>query len=179
MELSGTLLLTSNHTFWPQLCSTEKAFLLRSPPWNITPRSLPLIINVDLYNMCGAQIIYGPGPSTRGESRGLSRGGLWPKSDKIKHEKSLGYIQGQFGPQQNFKSHRREGQKRYRNKFERENLKYLGKATLTAIQCSAPDRAAFFGFYNHPQRLWVWIDGTSINLGRFNPTRGRRTVDTG
>ena len=40
-----------------------------------------------------------------------------------------------------------------------------GKAAITAIQYSAPDRAVFFGFYNHPQRLWVWADGTSISLG--------------
>ena len=61
----------------------------------------------------------------------------------------------------------------------KEHLKYLGKTVLTAIQYSAPDRAEFFGFYNHPQRLWVWADGTSISPGKFNPTRGRRTVDTG
>ena len=105
--------------------------------------------------ICGAQVIYGPGPSTRGESRGPSRGGLWPRPDKIKHEKSLGYIQGQFSPRQNLKSHRREGQKRYRNKFERKS-KISGKSypyCHSAIQCSAPDRATFFGFYNHPQRL--------------------------
>ena len=70
------------------------------------------------YN-CGAQVIYGPGPFTRGESRGPSRGGLWPKPDKIKPEKSLGYIQGLFGPRQDLKSHRSEGQKGYRTKLER------------------------------------------------------------
>ena len=59
------------------------------------------------------------------------------------------------------------------------DLKYLGKAALTAIQCSALDRAVFFGFYNHPQRLWVWVDGTSISLGKVDPTRGRRTVNEG
>ena len=40
-----------------------------------------------------------------------------------------------------------------------------GKAALTAIQYSAPDRAILFSFYNHPQPLWVWADGTSISLG--------------
>ena len=60
----------------------------------------------------------------------------------------------------------------------KENLKYLGKAALTTIQCSVPDRAEFFGFYNHPQRLWVWTDGTSISFGKFKPTRGRRAADT-
>ena len=35
---------------------------------------------------CGVQMIYGPGPSIRGESKGPSRGGLWPKLDKIAFE---------------------------------------------------------------------------------------------
>ena len=43
------------------------------------------------------------------------------QADKIKHKKSLGYIQGQFGPRQNLKSHRREWQKGYRTKFERKS----------------------------------------------------------
>ena len=64
------------------------------------------------------QVIYGPGPSTRGESKGPSRGGLWPKPDKIKHRMASGYCRGQFGPRQNLKSHQKEGQKRYRAKLE-------------------------------------------------------------
>ena len=35
----------------------------------------------------------------------------------------------------------------------KEHLKYLGKAVLTAIQYSAPDRAELLGFYNHPTTL--------------------------
>ena len=42
-------------------------------------------------------------------------------------------------------------------------LSDLGKAVITAIKYSAPDRAMFFSFYNHPQPLWVWVDMTSIN----------------
>ena len=42
------------------------------------------------------------------------------------------------------------------------------KAAITAIKYSAPDRAMFFSFYNHPQPLWVWANGTSINLGKLN-----------
>ena len=61
----------------------------------------------------------------------------------------------------------------------KKDLKYPGKAALTAIQYSEPDIAAFFGFYNHPQRLWVWADGTNINLGNVDPIRGRRTVNAG
>ena len=47
----------------------------------------------------------------------------------------------------------REGSKRYRTGTWKKDLKYPGKAAFTAIQCSEPDRAAFFGFYNHPQQL--------------------------
>ena len=53
-----------------------------------------------------------------------------------------------------------------------------GKADLTAIQYSAPDRAMLFSFYNHPQPLWVWTDETSIRLGKVDPTRGRRIRNT-
>ena len=42
------------------------------------------------------------------------------------------------------------------------------KAAITAIQYSAPDRAILFSFYNHPQPLWVWADGTSISPGKPN-----------
>ena len=44
-----------------------------------------------------------------------------------------------------------------------------GKAALTAIQYSAPDRAILFSFYNHSQPLWVWVDGTSISPEKSNP----------
>ena len=44
-----------------------------------------------------------------------------------------------------------------------------GKAALTAIQYSALDRAILFSFYNYPQPLWVWADGTSISPGKSNP----------
>ena len=54
-----------------------------------------------------------------------------------------------------------------------------GKAALTAIQYSAPDKAIPFSFYNHPQPLWVWADGTSISLGKSNSTRGRWIRKTG
>ena len=43
-----------------------------------------------------------------------------------------------------------------------------GKAAITAIKYSAPDRAMFFSFYNHPQPLWVWADRTSINPRKLN-----------
>ena len=43
-----------------------------------------------------------------------------------------------------------------------------GKAAITAIEYSAPDRAMLFSFYNHPQPLWVWADGTSIRPGKPN-----------
>ena len=43
-----------------------------------------------------------------------------------------------------------------------------GKAAITAIKYSAPDRAILFSFYNHPQSLWVWADGTSISPRKLN-----------
>ena len=51
-----------------------------------------------------------------------------------------------------------------------------GRATITAIKYSASDRAILFSFYNHPQPLWVWADGTSISPGKLNlhvDVRGR------
>ena len=42
------------------------------------------------------------------------------------------------------------------------------KAVITAIKYSAPDRTMLLSFYNHPQPLWVWADGTSINPGKLN-----------
>ena len=44
-----------------------------------------------------------------------------------------------------------------------------GKVALTAIQYSAPDRAILFSFYNHPQPLWLGVDGTSISSRKSNP----------
>ena len=46
--------------------------------------------------------------------------------------------------------------------------KVKGKAVITAIKYSAPDRVMFFSFYNHPQPLWVWADRTSINPRKLN-----------
>ena len=43
-----------------------------------------------------------------------------------------------------------------------------GKAVITAIKYSAPDRAMLFSFYNRPQPLWVWADRTSINPRKLN-----------
>ena len=43
-----------------------------------------------------------------------------------------------------------------------------GKATITAIKYSAPDRAMLFSFYNHSQPLWVWADRTNINPRKLN-----------
>ena len=42
------------------------------------------------------------------------------------------------------------------------------KAVITAIKYSALDRAVLFSFYNHPQPLWVWADGTSISPRKLN-----------
>ena len=42
------------------------------------------------------------------------------------------------------------------------------KAVITAIKYSTLDKAILFSFYNHPQPLWVWADGTSISPGQLN-----------
>ena len=47
-------------------------------------------------------------------------------------------------------------------------IKDKGKATITAIKYSAPDRAMLFSFYNHSQPLWVWADRTSISPRKLN-----------
>ena len=46
--------------------------------------------------------------------------------------------------------------------------KSKGKAATSAIKYSASDKAMFFNFYNHPQPLWIWADGTSISSGKLN-----------
>ena len=43
-----------------------------------------------------------------------------------------------------------------------------GKAAITAIKYSAPNRAILFSFYNHFQPFWVWADRTSINSRKLN-----------
>ena len=43
-----------------------------------------------------------------------------------------------------------------------------GKAAITVIEYSAPDRTMLFSFYNYPQPLWIWADGTSISSGKSN-----------
>ena len=46
--------------------------------------------------------------------------------------------------------------------------KNKGKSVISAIKYFALDRAMLFRFYNHPQPLWVWADGTSISPGNLN-----------
>ena len=46
--------------------------------------------------------------------------------------------------------------------------KNKGKAAITAIKYSTPDRAMLFSFYNHPQPLWVWANKTSISPKKLN-----------
>ena len=54
------------------------------------------------------------------------------------------------------------------NRKSTKTTKNKGKADITAIKYSTPDRAILFNFYNHPQPLWVWADGTSISPGTLN-----------
>uniref|UniRef100_A0A7N2L2S5 Uncharacterized protein n=1 Tax=Quercus lobata TaxID=97700 RepID=A0A7N2L2S5_QUELO len=98
-----------------------------------------------------------PYPFTRKESKDPSRGGLWPKFDNIEHKVASGYGRGQFSPRPTQSPTRERGKDGMEPNLK-ENLKYPRKVALTAIQYSAPDRAVFFSFYNHPQRLWVDFD---------------------
>ena len=43
-----------------------------------------------------------------------------------------------------------------------------GKVAITVIEYSVPDKTMLFSFYNHPQPLWVWADGTSISPEKSN-----------
>ena len=43
-----------------------------------------------------------------------------------------------------------------------------GKAAITTIEYSAPNRVMLLSFYNHPQPLWVWADRTSISPRKLN-----------
>ena len=43
-----------------------------------------------------------------------------------------------------------------------------GKAAITALKYSAPNKAMLFSFYNHLQPLWVWADRTNISPRKLN-----------
>ena len=113
-----------------------------------------------------------------GSPKAQAEEGYGPTSINIKHKIALGYSRGPLSPRQTQSPTGKRGKNGIGLSLK-ENLKYPGKAALTAIQYPAPDRAVFFGFYNHPQRLWVWADGTSISLGKVDHIRGRRTVNAG
>ena len=62
------------------------------------------------------------------------------------------------------------------NRNSTKTTKSKGKTAITVIKYSAPDRAMLFSFYNLPQPLWVWVDGTStspIKLNLHVDVRGR------
>ena len=108
--------------------SHNKGSVLPKPPFP-TKRSDSRVLR----GYCGAQIIYGLDPFTYGESTGPSRGGLWPKPGKIKHKIALGYSRGQFNHWQTQSPTRKRGKNGIGLSWK-ENPKYPGKATLTAIQ---------------------------------------------
>ena len=91
----------------------------------------------------------GQAPLLVGSPKGPSRRGLWPKPNNIKHKIALRYSRGPLSPRQTQSPTEKRGKNGIGLSLK-ENLKYPEKAALTAIQYSAPDRAVFFGFYNHP-----------------------------
>ena len=54
------------------------------------------------------------------------------------------------------------------NRNNIKTTKSKGKAVITAIKYSAPNRAMLLSFYNHPQPLWVWADETSTSPIKLN-----------
>ena len=54
------------------------------------------------------------------------------------------------------------------NRKSTKTTKNKGKTAITAIKYSTPDKAMLFSFYNHPQPLWVWVDGTSTSPIKLN-----------
>ena len=54
------------------------------------------------------------------------------------------------------------------NRNNTKTTKSKEKAAITAIKHSEPDSAMLFSFYNHPQPLWVWADGTSTSPIKLN-----------
>ena len=54
------------------------------------------------------------------------------------------------------------------NRNSTKTTKSKGKTVITVIKYSAPDRAMLFSFYNLPQPLWVWADGTSAGPIKLN-----------
>ena len=54
------------------------------------------------------------------------------------------------------------------NRKSTKTTKNKGKTVITAIKYSEPDRVMPFSFYNHPQPLWVWADGTSTSPIKLN-----------
>ena len=72
-------------------------------------------------------IIYGPAPFARGESKGLSQGGLWLKLNNMKCKIALEYSRGQFSPRQT----QNPTEKRGKNGIGlnlKENLKISGES---------------------------------------------------
>ena len=127
-----------------------------------------------LFENCRAQVIYGPGPFTRGESEGPSREELWSKLDHIKRKTVLGYSRGQFSPRQTQNPTGKKGQSWYKTKLERKVKNIRGKLL------SLPFNALYL---TEPYSSTVT---TTLSMGwwdkylpkKVKPTRGRWRMAT-
>ena len=129
-----------------------------------------------LRGYCGAQWSVGQAHLLVGVQRPKPRK-VMAQARQYKYEVALGHSRGRFTPRHNRGLTRRKGKNGIKTTLEKkskisEPIKrgmlesvMTRESYLTAIQYSAPDRAILSSFYNHPQPLWVWADGTSISLG--------------
>ena len=94
-------------------------------------------------------IVHGPGPFAHRESKGPSRRELWPKPNNIKYRIALRYRRRPLSPRQTHSPTKERGENGIGLSLKG-NLKYPGKAALTAIQRSASDKAVFFKLLQPP-----------------------------
>ena len=123
-------------------------------------------------------IVYGPGSFTRRESTGPSRRGLWPKPNNVKYRIALRYRRGLLSPRQT-QSPTEERGKNGIGLSLKENLKISGEGCpyYHSMLCTRQSRTLWL--LQPPPTTLGMSCGTSISLENFDPTRGRRTANTG
>ena len=119
--------------------------------------------------------IDGPGPFADEGSKGLSRKRSWPELKNVMAQLARRSSRRPCSP----RLAQEQGQKG-KGTSSKGNLKYLRKASFATfpMHISAPNRALSINFISNSQRLRSETDGTSISLGKVDPTRGRRKLNT-
>ena len=93
-------------------------------------------------------MVYGPGPSTQGESKGPSRGGLWPNINKT----AFGHRRGYFSPRQTHSTLGGTGKNGIRSKLRRKIWNIQEKLLLlpfNALNLTEPPSLAFTNLPNN------------------------------